>query len=91
VSLSINTIRSADYGKHAARCGEYEPCLICGRPIKQIAKYVRVHEGGATIVTDEEADALNAAGRESADFGVQLIGPECVREHRAALAPYIRK
>lgn len=91
MALEIKTIRSADYSKNAAKCGEYEPCLICGKPIKQIAKYVRVHDGGASIVTDEEAEARNAEGRDCADFGVQLIGPECVRQHREALAPYIRR
>jgi hypothetical protein len=91
MALDISTIQSPDYAKNARKCGEYEPCLICGRPIKQIARYINVHEGGATIVTDEERDALNAAGRANADMGVALIGPDCARQHRALLAEYIRK
>ena len=91
MALNTSEIQSPDYSKNARKCGEYEPCLICGRPIKQIARYINLHEGGATIVTDDEREALNAAGRENADMGVAPIGPDCARQHRAVLAPYIRK
>jgi hypothetical protein len=87
MSISIDSIRSADYSKNAGRCGEYEPCFVCGKPIKQIARYVHVHEGGSSIVTAEEAAALNAAGRQNADMGVMLIGPDCAR--RPEIKPYI--
>lgn len=69
-------------------CGR---CILCDAPIRtaERCKYVRVHDGGMSIVTEAEAEARNLAGKGGADCGAQPIGPECYRKHKIALAPYM--
>lgn len=69
---------NADYAKHARKArGEYNPCIICGRPAGATAKFVRVHNGGSVVVTEAEAAQLNPFG----DMGMQPIGLKCLKLH----------
>lgn len=68
------------------------PCLLCGRPVKNEAKTTKwflVHHGGSHIVTEARYEELNAAGRGGAQLGLQPIGPECYRQHKSLLEPYL--
>ena len=66
----------------------HERCLLCGRPVrKERAQWVHVHEGGSSIVTEEEAFALNVAGQSGGDMYGFPIGPDCWRSH-PELHPY---
>lgn len=63
-----------------------DPCLICGKPIKyDKQRYtVHVHDGGASIVTEEEAATMD----EAADLGCHPIGTDCLRQH-PEIKPYV--
>lgn len=77
--------------KREVGTSQHGRCILCGANIRRPdnAVYVHEHYGGGTIVTEAEADALNAAGRGSEDLGGQPIGPECAKKHRKVLAPYL--
>lgn len=81
----MKIISNPDYHKHAERCREdYNPCIICGRAAGKTAKFVRVHKGGAVVVTSEEAAQLDSGG----DMGLQPVGLKCLALH-PELEPYI--
>jgi len=61
-----------------------EFCFICGRDVKNPKHFIHVHEGGRTIVTEEEAKTLDPSG----DMGGFCVGPECIRNH-PEIKPYI--
>lgn len=73
------------------------PCLLCDAPVKEgSGVMVRLHMGGGTIVTQEEALAWEAKCAadpdrtcDSGDLGGYPIGPECYRKHKAVLKPYV--
>lgn len=70
--------------------GDHWPCAICGRAVdtsRPRTAWIHVHNGGASIVTDAEAKALNDAGEESADMSWYPVGPECMKRH-PELKPY---
>ena len=71
--------------------GKHGRCLLCYAPVnnERTVRWFHLHEGGVAIVTEVEADKLNAEGRESWDCGAYPIGPECYRKHKAVLAPYV--
>jgi hypothetical protein len=65
------------------------PCVVCAKPIKDgAAPYLHLHHGGCAIVTDAEADGLNAAGQDGADCGCWPIGSDCLRAH-PEVKPYL--
>jgi hypothetical protein len=67
------------------------PCLLCGRPVHpERAPWVHLHQGGASLVTEAEAQQLNASGEEGGDMLFFPIGPECWRKH-PELHPYQAK
>jgi hypothetical protein len=62
--------------------GDYDVCFLCGRPItSKNPKMLHIHGAGSLIVTTAEAEALNAAGRESEDLWGKAVGPECFKQH----------
>jgi len=77
--------RSAVY-KHNATCPEgYTPCLICGKATANTTmRWVRVHNGGSSIVTKEEATVMDPAG----DMGYFPVGESCLRKYKQIL-PYL--
>lgn len=81
----IKIISNPDYHKHAAKARKnYNPCIICGRPAGLTAKFVRVHGGGAIVVTEAEAAELSPG----ADMGMQPIGLKCLKLH-PEIEPYV--
>lgn len=81
------TIKSnPDYDKWASKArGDYNPCIICGRAAGKTAAFVRVHNGGSVVVTEQESATLNPM----ADMGMQPIGRNCLARHPEYL-PYIQ-
>lgn len=63
---------------NSALTGDQQPCIICGKAIKneKLATWVHLHNGGASIVTEAEAATLNPA----ADCGLYPIGPTCAKK-----------
>lgn len=76
------------YHENANKAGSdpnFHPCVICGKLTdvrKRGVGWVRVHNGGDSIVTDEEAARLNAEGHEAGDMYYFVVGPDCRRRHR---------
>jgi hypothetical protein len=67
-----------DFNKNQERAGDLLPCIVCGRGIKAARpRMVHVHNGGTSIVSEEEAAALDPAG----DLFFYPIGPCCLRAH----------
>jgi len=66
------------------------PCAVCDKPIDvdKHKLFVWVHDGGASVVTDDEGKELNASGRKGADMGLQPVGRECVRKN-PEIKPYV--
>jgi len=64
------------------------PCLLCGRPVKLTSQtaWVHQHNGGASIVTEEEAAELDPR----AEMGWWPIGPDCLKSH-PELKPYVQR
>jgi hypothetical protein len=85
MALDIMAVRSARYDQNEERVrGDAHPCLICGLPVQPpFRRWLHLHDGGATIVTDTEAAAL---GREG-DLDYFPVGPECAK--KKAVAPYV--
>ena len=91
--LDLEVMRSADYRKnedtYPCRSIHCEPCQICGKAVNTAKRYwmVHLHDGGITIVTEDEAEAKNAAGQGSWDVGGHAVGPECAKN--PVLRPYL--
>jgi hypothetical protein len=78
------------YSENADRCGQAQPCVICGKAVRgKKAPMVYVADGGRVFVSDAEAAQLQAAG-DSGFMGGYPIGPECWRYHAAAFAALVR-
>lgn len=76
-----------DFQKNQEKAGDLLPCVVCGRGIKaKNPRMVHVHDGGASIVTEDEAAKLNP----NADMCFFPIGPCCLRKH-PELKPYIQR
>lgn len=67
--------------------GDELPCIICAKPISKerqsVVAWIHVHDGGATAVTEAEANTLDSAG----DLGLHPIGDDCLKRH-PELHPY---
>lgn len=61
----------------------FAPCIVCGRAVNVNSRHweVRVHHGGSHIVSEAEAERLNAEGHESSDLGCYPIGPDCLKKN----------
>jgi hypothetical protein len=85
---------TSQYHKNAERVnGEKTPCAICGRAVNTDSSrtaWIHVHNGGASIVTEAEAKALNDAGREAADMCFYPVGSDCLKRH-PELGPYVTR
>ena len=71
------------YSENQDRCGDYLPCVVCGKPVKSPdAPAVRVLDGGDRFATEVEAaqDAADPAG----DMGCFPVGPDCAQKLRKA-------
>lgn len=67
---------SADYSRNAARAGDRQPCVVCGKPVTTARPaYVRVD-------TSNRLHAVSAELGEQ-DFGCFPIGASCLRQHPA--------
>ncbi len=87
--INLFAIRSAAYSKNSEACREDDQCCVCGKGIKEgkAAGWLHVHDGGASVVTEAEAETMPEAG----DMGMQPIGADCLRKHKAALAAFVTK
>ena len=73
-----------NYRKNSDKCGEFEPCAICGKAVKdRHAHMVNVADGGGIFVSEAEAEQLRVEGDAGLMNGFP-IGPECWRKHKAA-------
>lgn len=61
------------------------PCVICGRELKNPRLYLHVVDGGSKIIDPDESWE-----DESSDLGMLPVGPECVRNH-PQIKPYVIK
>lgn len=88
---SITIKCSPNYNKNSENCKPNEsPCIICGKGISGPAPYVHAHNGTLSfIVTEEEAERLNAAGKSGADMGCWPIGPDCLKKN-PQLKPFLQ-
>jgi hypothetical protein len=62
---------------------EKDPCVVCGREVKNPRHYLEVVDGGAYAAVPGSAD-VNDAGY----VGGLPIGPDCLRQH-PELKPYV--
>lgn len=70
--------QSQDYSKNRDKCtDDTQPCIICGKPVKNPRYMVHVHEGGASLVTETEAQAMD----DNADLGLYPIGVKCLKNN----------
>ena len=73
--MAVLIQRSEKYEEYR---GDGDPCVICGKPVKQDGKshWIRLGGGGSYAVTNAEA-AADPAG----DLGAYPVGPTCWRKH----------
>jgi hypothetical protein len=84
-------LRSPNYDKNSSHLkGSEQPCIICGRAVRNKKYTVWEHCGGWTVVTRAEGERLNASGREGEDLGNYPIGADCLRKH-PELKPYVNE
>ena len=87
----LTIVQAPGYGENVRRSkGAVAPCVVCGRGVARPRYLVHVHEGGAAVVTEAEAEALNRAGRAGADCGGYPIGADCLRAH-PEYRPYVTR
>lgn len=71
----MKPFRGPDFRKNAERVGRYEPCVYCGKAIKNKDKAVYVE----VLVSGEfEVDAPRSAESQ----GAYPLGPDCARRFR---------
>lgn len=68
----------------------YQPCVVCGRAVREPRNMVHVHHGFATIVTEEESQELNKTEWENGDMYLFPIGPDCLKLH-PEIKPYVQE
>jgi len=90
--LMIDIPFNKDFSEQMERTGngEYPSCIICGRGIRVPRRMVHVHDGFASLVSEQEAQELNASGHEGADMGMWPIGSDCLKLH-PELKPYVQE
>ena len=73
VEIPLSEVRTDNYSANEKKCGHFEPCLICGKPIKnpETAKQVQLLTNGNIVSSNEEFD--NSQGFFS-------VGPDCAKK-----------
>ena len=92
--MAVNRPQSPEYSANwnRYRGGDYEPCFVCGRPIKAKRPLMaHVHICGNMLVTEEEAAELNRDGGDRSDCGMMPIGADCYKKHKQQLEGYVRR
>jgi len=79
----ITVPKHPDYSKNSAKPSEHYPCVVCGKPASNPRYMVHLHNGGSTIVTEDEAEQLDPAG----DMSLYPLGSDCLKKH-PELKPY---
>ena len=75
---------SEKHSKNAEKCSaDEQPCVVCGKPMKDAKHYIHLHCGGSHAVTAREAEDLP----DNEDLGSYPIGACCLRKH-PELKPY---
>lgn len=71
-----------NYRANMDRCGAFEPCVLCGKGVKNTdAPRARVTGGGNAFAAADEA-ASDDLG--PGDMGWFPVGPDCAKKLRAA-------
>jgi hypothetical protein len=72
-----------NYEKNEQRCGDLEPCAICGKGVKETAKtlWVLVMGGGGVFAPADQEDP-----EDPGYMGFFPLGPACARKHRRFFA-----
>jgi hypothetical protein len=82
----IDVPRSDSYNKIFTGVSSGDgPCCICGKNIRAAKRFVHIHNGGESLVTEVEAATMD----EAADLGLQPIGEDCIRKH-PEVKPYLQ-
>lgn len=77
--------RSVNYSKNSEKAnGNEAPCVLCGKPVKNVRYEVHLHRGGSHVVTEKEALNLDLAE----DMGMYPLGSECYRSC-PEIRPYV--
>lgn len=87
INIPIHAKYSENEHKTGANKKGFMPCVVCGKAISKkstSAKVVRVHNGGISLVTEEEALVMD----EGADLGSYPLGADCLRRY-PVLKPYV--
>lgn len=66
------------------RCGDYSPCVLCGRPVK-IEKYTSRGYTGPDLLVPKKLAHLLDGEFSGGDMGHYPIGSECIKKVRAHL------
>ena len=90
VKIPLSPRRSRNQDNARQRDPEADTCYVCGKAVKQRRFWIWVHDGGDTAVLESEGEERNANGREAADLGWHLIGPDCMRRY-PDLIPYVKE
>lgn len=89
--MSVNLPHNANRDRNERKVsGDAWPCIVCGKPITKARQahcaWLRIHGGGALVVTDAEAARMG----EAADLGAHPVGDDCLRRH-TELRPYAQR
>ncbi len=86
VTIPFDPKRAENEARTHANSDGCQPCIVCGRKVRNPQHMVHVHNGGVTIVTETEAEQMDA----SADVGLYPIGSDCLRAH-PEIKPYVQE
>lgn len=76
IEIPLSDVRSENYHKNEKKCiNGIEPCLVCGKPIKDInkAKHVQLLTNGNIVSTDQEFDNTQGFFPVGSDCAKKLI------------------
>lgn len=68
---------SEKYDENIDRYGDDNPCVRCGKPIKNEKYMVHLVQGGSILAVADENKYYEINDDESGDMGMHLIGSEC--------------
>ena len=73
VEIPLDDVRSNDYSKNEKKCKGCDPCLICGKPIKNIskAKQIQLLTNGNIVSSNQEFDNSQ---------GLFYVGSDCAKK-----------
>lgn len=86
--LPVFPLQTKEYERRVESGFSWEACLLCAKPIKNLktAPVVTLDVAKFALVTPEE----EASGQHP-ESGAAYIGPDCARNNKEALAPYLRR